>query len=96
MKKKNVTRVELAGIIHEKLGFSRVGCGEIVDTVFAAMKEGLMAGDSIKLVQFGILQVRDKTPRIGRNPRTGEGMEICKRLMVNFRASKILRSLINE
>ena len=96
MKRSNITRKDLAKAINEKLGFSQRGAEEIVDTVFSTMKETLINGESIKLVHFGTLSVRKKTPRKGRNPRTGETMEICSRSMVTFKPSKGLRTKINS
>ena len=96
MKKKNVTRKELAISVNEKLGVSQRNAAEIVDTVFSTMKETMVKGESIKLVQFGTLSVRDKAPRRGRNPRTGESMIITKRQMVSFRPSKRLRERLNQ
>ena len=77
--KPNMTRKELAISITEKVGVSLRGAAEIVDTVFATMKSALVAGESVKLVQFGVLAVRDKSPRRGRNPKTGASMTITKR-----------------
>ena len=96
MKKKNVTRKELALAINERLGISQRNAAELVDRIFATMKETLSSGESIKLVQFGTLTVRDKAPRRGRNPRTGEEMIITKRKMVSFRPSKGLRERLNS
>jgi integration host factor subunit alpha len=96
MKRSNITRKDLAKAINEKLGFSQRSAEEIVDTVFATMKSTLIKGESIKLVHFGTLSVRKKTPRKGRNPRTGDAMEICSRSMVTFKPSKGLRTKINS
>lgn len=96
MKKNNVTRKELALSVTEKLGVSQRNSAQIVDTVFATLKSSLINGESIKLVQFGSLNVRDKSPRRGRNPKTGESMTITKRQMINFRPSKQLRERLNE
>jgi len=96
MKKKNVTRKELAISVNEKLGVSQRNAAEIVDTVFSTMKDVMVGGESIKLVQFGTLSVRNKAPRRGRNPRTGESMIITKRQMVSFRPSKRLRERLNK
>ena len=95
MNKKNVTRKELALSVTEKLGVSHRNAAEIVDTVFATMKNTLINGEPIKLVQFGTLNVRDKTPRRGRNPKTGESMIISKRQMITFRPSRQLREKLN-
>jgi integration host factor subunit alpha len=96
MKKKNVTRKELALAVNEKLGVSQRNASEMVDTIFSTMKDTLINGESLKLVQFGTLSVRDKAPRRGRNPRTGESMIITKRKMVSFRPSKRLRERLNK
>lgn len=95
-KKANVTRKELAVAINKELDLSQRNSAELVDTIFASMKETLVSGESLKLVQFGTLTVRDKSPRRGRNPRTGEAMKITKRKMVSFRPSKRLRELLNQ
>lgn len=92
----NLTRKELARMVNEKLGFSQRSAAELVDVVFASLKETLLQEESIKLVQFGTFNVRQKSPRMGRNPRTGETMEIVKRSMVSFKASKGLREKINK
>ncbi len=91
-----MTRKELAISVNEKLGVSQRNAAEIVDTIFAVMKDTMIQGESIKLVQFGTLTVRDKSPRRGRNPRTGESMTITKRQMISFRPSKHLRERLNK
>jgi len=96
MKRSNLTRKDLGRIINEQMGFSQRSAEELVHKIFAAMKERLMAGESVKLVHFGTLAVRGKTPRRGRNPRTGEAMEITRRKMVTFKPSKGLRDRVNS
>ena len=95
MEKRNVTRKELATAINEKLGVSLRDSAGLVDAFFSVLKDNLVEGKSIKIVHFGSFIVRNKTPRKGRNPRTGEAMIITKRQMVTFRPSKQLRSSLN-
>ena len=92
----NVTRKELAVAVNEQLGISQRNSSDIVDTIFAVLKDSLVEGESVKLVQFGTLTVRNKSPRRGRNPRTGESMTITKRQMISFRPSKQLRERLNK
>ena len=92
----NVTRKELALTIAYRHQISQRSAAEIVDNAFSVMKETMVAGESVKLVQFGTLTVREKSPRRGRNPRTGESMTITKRQMVSFRPSKQLRERLNQ
>ncbi|MDD2466957.1 MAG: integration host factor subunit alpha [Desulfobulbus sp.] len=96
MNRKNVTRKELAASVADKLDISQRNASEIVDTVWSTLKDSLVNGESIKLVQFGTLNVRDKSPRKGRNPKTGESMTITKRQMVTFRPSRQLRDRLNK
>ena len=96
MKRTNITRKDLAKAINEKLGFSQRSANELVDTFFSTMKSALINGESVKLVHFGTLGVRKKSPRRGRNPRTGDAMEISSRSMVTFKPSKGLRMKINS
>jgi integration host factor subunit alpha len=95
MKRSNLTRKELSQTINEKMGFSQRSAGEMVDAVFEALKKTLLQGEAIKIVQFGTFTVRKKSSRVGRNPRTGETMEISKRHMVSFRPSKVVRENLN-
>lgn len=96
MKRSNITRKDLAKAINDKMGFSKRSAEEIIDTVFSTLKSTLISGESIKLVHFGTLSVRKKSPRRGRNPRTGEAMEISSRSMVTFKPSKGLRMKLNS
>jgi integration host factor subunit alpha len=96
MNKDNLTRKELAEVMNEQLGYPQNTCAALVDAFLGRMKDALLDAESIKLVHFGTFTVRDKQPRRGRNPRTGEVITIKSRQMVTFRPSKRLREMINE
>ena len=96
MSKPNLTRKELAENLSNELGFAQTSCAEIVDSFFDSMKSSLVSGDEVKIVHFGTFTLRDKNPRVGRNPRTGEPITIKERKMVSFRPSKALRSQVNK
>jgi integration host factor subunit alpha len=91
----NLTRKELAEAIADRLGYPQSSCAAIVDSFLDTMKQALLEGESIKLVHFGTFTVRDKAPRRGRNPRTGESITIKKRQTISFRPSKKLREQVN-
>ena len=91
----NLTRKELTETLANQLGFSQSNCAEIVDSFLDNMKSSMLEGESIKLVHFGTFTVRDKSPRKGRNPRTGETITIKKRQAISFRPSKKLREQVN-
>lgn len=92
----NLTRKEIAEELTEQLGYSQNICSEIVDSFLSKLKDALIEGESVKLVHFGTFTVRDKAPRTGRNPRTGEPITITKRQAVSFRPSKKLREQVNQ
>jgi integration host factor subunit alpha len=92
----NLTRKELTETLASKLGFSQSSCSLIVDSFLDNMKETMVGGQSIKLVHFGTFTVRNKSPRRGRNPRTGDTITIKKRQAISFRPSKKLREQVNS
>lgn len=92
----NVTRRDLSNAIHDQVGFSKQISGAIVDAFFDQIKEALLSEENVKIVQFGSFKLRKKTPRVGRNPKTGETIEITSRSMVSFKPSKVLRDRINR
>ncbi|MFH0781816.1 MAG: integration host factor subunit alpha [Pseudomonadota bacterium] len=92
----NLTRKELTETLADKLGFSQSNCSLIVDSFLDSMKQTMIEGQSIKLVHFGTFTVRNKSPRRGRNPRTGDTITIKKRQAISFRPSKKLREQVNS
>ena len=92
----NLTRKELSETLANQLGFSQSNCAQIVDSFFDNLKKTMVEGQSVKLVHFGTFTVRNKSPRRGRNPLTGETITIKKRQAVSFRPSKKLREQVNS
>ena len=64
---------------------------EKIDLFRPAMKEGLASGDTVELREFGVLRVRSRATRTGRNPKTGETVSIAAKRVVCFRQSRILK-----
>lgn len=91
-----MTKAEIIEQIYEKVGFSKKESSEIVELIFDTMKETLERGEKIKISGFGNFVVRQKRPRIGRNPQTGEEIEISARRVLTFRPSQVLKSALNE
>jgi len=89
---------DLTQLLYEELDHrvSRPTCTDLVNAVFFEMKAQLIAGHDIKLSGFGKFVVKDKAKRIGRNPQTGEPIEIAARRIVTFKASERLKNTMNE
>ncbi len=90
-----MTKADIVEAIYEKIGFSRKESAEIVDLVFDLMKETLEHGDKIKISGFGNFVVREKRARKGRNPQTGQELEISARRVLTFKPSQVLRKTLN-
>lgn len=91
-----MTKADIIEQIYEKVGFSKKESAEIVELVFDTMKETLERGEKIKVSGFGNFVVRRKRPRIGRNPQTGEEIEISARRVLTFRPSQVLKAMLNK
>lgn len=94
MEEKTLTKAELADTINERVGINKREAKEIVNFFFEGIRESLCKGEEVKISGFGNFQVRDKTPRPGRNPKTGEVIPIAARRVVTFHASQKLKDII--
>ena len=90
-----MTKADIVETVYEKIGFSRKESAELVDLVFDFMKETLDTGSKIKISGFGNFIVREKRSRKGRNPQTGEEIQISARRVLTFKPSQVLRKAIN-
>src|ERR1700735_840544 len=67
----------------------------IVDTIFDSVIHALKSGDKIEIRGFGSFRIRQRKPRIGRNPKTGTKVEVPAKKVPYFKPSKELRDLVN-
>jgi integration host factor subunit beta len=67
----------------------------IVDTIFDSVIQALRTGDKIEIRGFGSFRIRQRKPRIGRNPKTGAKVEVPAKRVPYFKPSKELRDLVN-
>ena len=89
-----VTRADLTEAVREEAGIRRRDAAELVDTLIEAICARLVAGERVGISGFGTFELRDKSERTGRNPRTGEEAPILARRVVSFRASAKLRKRV--
>jgi integration host factor subunit alpha len=90
-----MTKAEIIEAVYEKIGLSKKDAAEFVELVFDTIKEVLEQGEKIKVSGFGNFVVRSKRSRVGRNPQTGQEMEITARRVLTFRPSQILKASVN-
>lgn len=91
-----LTKAKLANLLFEKVGLNKREAKDMVETFFEEVRTALENGDSVKLSGFGNFQLREKPPRPGRNPKTGEEMPITARRVVTFHASQKLKDMVEE
>ena len=93
---KTLTKADLAEYIFDQVGLNKREAKEIVDAFFGEISAALEQGQEVKLSGFGNFQVRDKSSRPGRNPKTGESIPISARRVVTFHASQKLKAAVEN
>ena len=91
-----MTKADLVDSIYEKIGLSKKESIQIVELVFEIMRSELEKGNKVKISGFGNSNVRDKNILRGRNPQTGDAIEISARSVLTFKASPVLKKALNE
>ncbi len=95
MEGRTITRADLSESVFQEVGLSRNESSDLVETILGEVVEALARGESVKISSFGSFTVRDKGQRVGRNPKTGQEVPILPRRVLVFRASNVLKSMIN-
>lgn len=93
---KTLTKADIIEAVYEKVGFSKKEASDIVELLFDTLKTTLEQGEKVKISGFGNFVVRHKKPRIGRNPQTGEEIEISERKVLTFKPSQVLKAALNK
>ena len=90
-----VTKMSLANRLLDEIGIPQRDCKQLVEAFFITLRGTLASGEQVKLSGFGSFTLREKSARIGRNPRTGAPYEVTARRVVTFHASPNLRAKCN-
>jgi integration host factor subunit alpha len=94
MADKTLTRMDLCEAVFREVGLSRNESADIVESLLSHVSDTLVAGQSVKISSFGTFSVRDKGPRTGRNPKTGQEVPIHPRRVVSFRPSHLMKDRV--
>jgi integration host factor subunit alpha len=89
-----LTKSDIVEDLNNEIGLNKREAKELVDLLFNDIKNLLSEGHEVKLSGFGNFQLRDKSPRPGRNPRTGEDVEIPARRVVTFKSGQKLKESV--
>jgi len=91
-----MTKADLVNKIFEQIGGTKKDAADLVEKLFDLMRDVIVNGESIKISGFGNFIVRNKKSRIGRNPQTGQTIEISARRVLTFKPSQVLRDAVNK
>ncbi|GAB4483708.1 MAG: integration host factor subunit alpha [Thermodesulfovibrionales bacterium] len=91
-----MTKADLVDSIFEKVGLSKKEAQDIIEIIFDSLKQTFAEGESVKISGFGTFHVRKKLARRGRNPKTGDELEITPRRVITFRVSNQLKEEIEK
>src|SRR3546814_6068185 len=83
-----LTRADLAETLNRTIGLSRAESAQMVESILDHMSSALAEGENVKISGFGTFVLRDKTQRIGRNPKTGVEVPISPRRVLTFRSEE--------
>ncbi|HOK08522.1 MAG TPA: HU family DNA-binding protein [Candidatus Hydrogenedens sp.] len=96
MQSNTMTKKDLVNLVSEKLGFTQSDVAKTIDTALEIIVNSLGKGKRWEIRNFGVFDVKKRAPRKGRNPKTGEVVEVPNRYVVTFKAGKELKMLIKN
>ena len=89
-----MNKTELIAAVAEQTGITKKNAERIVNATVETIAKNLIAGEKVQLSGFGIFEVKNREPRMGRNPRTKEAVHIPATRTPTFKASKNLKDTI--
>ena len=89
-----LTRADLAEVLNRQVGLSRTDAAAMIESILGHMTTALLDGENVKISGFGTFVLRDKSERIGRNPKTGLELPMTPRRVLTFRASQGMRQKV--
>lgn len=90
----DLNKAELVSDVAERAGVSKKDAEKVLNAVVESIEAALAQGDKVALVGFGTFEVRERAARTGRNPRTGDTLEIAGSKVPAFKAGKSLKELV--
>lgn len=91
-----MTKADLVERLSERVGLPKNEAVDMVELLFDSMKGILSEGESVKITGFGTFLVRKKGTRKGRNPKTGEEIQIEQRRVVSFKPSQQFKDIVEK
>lgn len=89
-----MNKAELVSVIAEKTDMTKKDAEKALNAVLSAIEEALKKGDKVQLVGFGTFEVKERAARKGRNPQTGQEIEIPASKVPVFKPGKLLKEML--
>ena len=90
-----IKKSDIADQVADRIGVSRLDASTAVKAVFDVVRDALARGEEVRIVGFGAFGTRSRRARTGRNPKTGESIEIRASTAPTFKPGKPLRDAVN-
>ena len=90
-----MNKSELIDAVAAAADLTKADAGRAIDATVAAVTDTLSKGDSLSLIGFGTFSISNRAARTGRNPRTGEAIQIKAAKLPKFKAGKALKDAVN-
>ena len=90
-----MNKTDLINAVADASGLSKNDAGNAVEAVMDSIGGALKGGDSVALIGFGTFSVKSRSARVGRNPRTGDAIQIKASKIPAFKAGKALKDAVN-
>ncbi len=94
MSENTLTRMDLSEAVFREVGLSRNESAQLVESILLHISDALVRGEQVKISSFGTFSVREKTARVGRNPKTGQEVPIHPRRVLTFRPSHLMKDRV--
>ena len=94
MGEKTLTRMDLSEAVFREVGLSRNESAQLVESLLNHISDALVRGEQVKISSFGTFSVREKSARVGRNPKTGQEVPIQPRRVLTFRPSYLMKDRV--
>ena len=89
-----MNKMDLVASVAEKADLTKKDAEKVVGAVLASIEEALAQGEKVQLVGFGTFEIKERAARVGRNPRTGEEIQIAATRAPVFKAGKALKDAV--
>lgn len=93
-----MTKADLVEQVYQAIGpgVTKKDCGAVIDAFLNAVKQALSNGEHIEIRGFGTFKVRQRRPRLARNPRTGASVHVPSRAVPVFKPSRLFKAQVDR